>query len=393
MLLTGLSPRLATSIRVVGLVLIIVSVLTSDHAPRASGRGLVVAVCLVACAVAWLVWMTRPTGNRRITPELAVMAVAGGALVGASPNGGSSAFVFVAIITAGLQAELASVFVLIAVAVLALGIAFLAYKGSALGLLAYALGLLASELAASNGRQARQRANQAELLLAQTQRSHEEHLRAARLEESTRLAREIHDVLAHTLAGLTIQLEATASLVEHGAERDDVLARVQRAHALAKQGLQETRQAVGALRGEPVLAPGALEALVAEYRSSAEAPVELAIDGEPSRLTGPTGQTVLRVVQEALTNVRKHAPGARVSIDVHAGAHPGDEIVVIVDDEPIAGATTAAPNGLASSGGGFGLQGMRERAQLLGGTLNAGPAAAGWRVELHLPTARSKDAA
>ena len=82
------------------------------------------------------------------------------------------------------------------------------------------------------------RAEQAELLLAQTQRSHEEQLRAARLEESTRIAREIHDVLAHTLAGLTIQLEATSSLIEQGADRDTVLARVQRAHALAREGLR-----------------------------------------------------------------------------------------------------------------------------------------------------------
>ena len=76
-------------------------------------------------------------------------------------------------------------------------------------LLAYTLGIAAALLAASNSRQTVVRAEQAELLLAQTQRSHEEQLRAARLEESTRIAREIHDVLAHTLAGLTIQLEAT----------------------------------------------------------------------------------------------------------------------------------------------------------------------------------------
>ena len=94
----------------------------------------------------------------------------------------------------------------------------------------------------------------------------------ARLEESTRIAREIHDVLAHTLAGLTIQLEATSSLVEQGADRDTVLARVRRAHALAREGLVETRQAVGALRGESVPAPAGIEALVADYRASGEAP-------------------------------------------------------------------------------------------------------------------------
>ena len=213
-------------------------------------------------------------------------------------------------------------FILVAVGILALGAAVLAYNGSALGLLAYSLGFVATALAASNGRQSAQRAEQAELLLAQTQRSHEEQLRSARLEESTRIAREIHDVLAHTLAGLAIQLEATGSLLEQGADREKVLARVRRAHTLARQGLEETRQAVGVLRGDPVLAPAAIEALVADYRATADAPAELTVDGDPGRLTGPTGQAVLRVVQEALTNARKHAPGADVSIAVHAGEDP-----------------------------------------------------------------------
>ncbi len=210
----------------------------------------------------------------------------------------------------------------------------LAYDGSGIGVLAYTLGFIAMALAASTSRQSQMRAEQAELLLAQTQRSHEEQLRSARLEESTRIAREIHDVLAHTLAGLTIQLEATSSLVEQGADRDTVLARVQRAHALAREGLEETRQAVGVLRGESVSAPAGIEALVAEYRASADAPVELTVDGDPGRLAGPTGQAVLRVAQEALTNVRKHAPGADVSVAVHAGERAGDDVVLLIEDRP-----------------------------------------------------------
>jgi signal transduction histidine kinase len=240
-------------------------------------------------------------------------------------------------------------------------------------------------LAASTSRQSQMRAEQAELLLAQTQRSHEEQLRSARLEESTRIAREIHDVLAHTLAGLTIQLEATSSLVQQGADRDTVLARVQRAHALAREGLEETRQAVGVLRGDSVPASAGIEALVAEYRASADAPVELTVDGDPARLAGPTGQAVLRVAQEALTNVRKHAPGADVSVAVHAGEQAGDDVVLLVEDRPSEGAGSRVPAGLADSGGGYGLQGMRERAALLGGTLDAGVVNGGWRVELRLP--------
>lgn len=390
MLLASLDRRVATAIRLAGLVLIAVSVLTGSHSLGGSGRGLPVSLLLVAAALSWLVWMARPSNDQGVTVELYVMAVAGGLLVQATSQGPTSAFMFVAVIAAGLRVELSRAAPVALAGTLAVAVSDLLYHGSALGLLAYALGLAASLLAASNGRQRTLRVEQTELLLAQTQRSHEEQLRAARLEESTRIAREIHDVLAHTLAGLTIQLEATGALVERGADRDAVLTRVHRAHELAREGLRETRRAVGALRGDTVSAPAGIEALVAEYRASAEAGAELTIDGDPARLSGRTGETVLRVVQEALTNVRKHAPGADVCVSVHAGQAPGDEVVLVVDDRPTAaqpvGQTDAArAGGLAATGGGYGLQGMRERAQLLGGTLSAGSVDRGWRVELRLP--------
>ncbi len=385
MILNRVNPRLAMLIRLASLVLIGYSVLHSHHHPGGSGRGLVVSVSFAASVVAWLVWTVRPNNDRGITPEVYVLVVAGGVLAGAAPDSAASAFVFVAVAAAGLRVELARVFILVAVGVAALGAAFLAYNGSALGLLAYSLGFVATAFAASNSRQSAQRAEQAELLLAQTQRSHEEQLRSARLEESTRIAREIHDVLAHTLAGLAIQLEATGSLVEQGADREAILARVRRAHALARQGLEETRQAVGVLRGDQVSAPAAIEALVADYRATCDAPAELTVDGDPARLSGPTGQAVLRVAQEALTNVRKHAPGADVSVAVHAGEDPDDHVVLLVQDRRSPTSPAPVRGGLADTGGGYGLQGMRERAALLGGTLNAGSDGQGWRVELRLP--------
>jgi signal transduction histidine kinase len=384
MVLSRLDPRLATVVRIVSLVLISWSVLHSRHHVSGSGRGLVITVCFVVCVIAWLVWTIRPN-EHLVTPDVYVLAVAGGVLAGAAPDTAASAFVFIAVAAAGLRTDLPRAFLVVALGTLALASAVLAYDGSGIGLLAYTLGFIATTLAASTSRQSRVRAEQAELLLAQTQRSHEEQLRAARLEESTRIAREIHDVLAHTLAGLTIQLEATSSLVEQGADRDTVVARVQRAHALAREGLEETRQAVGALRGDAVSASAGIEALVDDYRASADAPAELTVDGDPARLTGQTGQAVLRVAQEALTNVRKHAPGADVSVAVHAGQTPDDDVVLLVQDRFSGSRPAPSPDGLANSGGGYGLQGMRERAALLGGTLDAGAAGDGWRVELRLP--------
>ncbi len=391
MLLAGLDRRTATAIRLAALGLIALTMTGGSHHLGTAGRGLAVSLLLTAAALSWLVWTARPANDQGVTIELYMMAIAGGLLVEAAPQSAASAFVFVAVVAAGLRVELARAAPVALAGTLAVAVSDLLYNGNPLGLLAYALGFAASLLAASNARERTLRVEQAELLLAQAQRSHEEQLRTARLEESTRIAREIHDVLAHTLAGLTIQLEATGSLLEQGADRDAVLERVHRAHELARQGLQETRRAVGALRGETtVSAPAGIEALLTDYRATSDAGAELTIDGDRARLSGRTGDAILRVVQEALTNVRKHAPGAHVSVAVHAGEAPDDDVVLVVDDRTPAAHPAAQPSrapdpGLATSGGGYGLQGMRERAQLLGGTLSAGSVDGGWRVELRLP--------
>ena len=172
--------------------------------------------------------------RRQIKLDLYVLAACGGVLVGAAPDSAASAFVFAAVVAAGVRVELVRALPLVALGTAAVAVSIFVYNGAGLGLLAYALGFAAALLAASNSRQSVMRAEQAELLLAQTQRSHEEQLRVARLEETARIAREIHDVLAHALAGLAIQLEATSSSLEQGAARGTVLARVQRAHQLAR---------------------------------------------------------------------------------------------------------------------------------------------------------------
>jgi signal transduction histidine kinase len=376
MLLTWLDPRISRLVRLLGLGLVVWSVLTARHGPGVSGRGLAVSILLAACALAWLAWTAQRDLESPLRADAYVMATAGGLLLGASPDSASSVFVFVAIVTAGLRADLRQVWIITALAALTLGVAVLIWDENAVGLLAYVLGFAAAALAAANGRQIRQRADQAELLLAQSQRSQEEQLRAARLEESSRIAREIHDVLAHALAGLTIQLEATTVLIEGGADRDQIAARVRRAQGLARDGLRETRRAVGALRGDGPSVPEALAALAAAH------PAQLTLTGDVVGLRGDVQNTVLRVVQEALTNAAKHAPGADTTIAVDVS----DLEIVVGVDTGLAGVAVGV-SGLSRSGGGYGIVGMRERAQAHGGTLQAGPTEDGWRVTLRVPTA------
>jgi signal transduction histidine kinase len=374
MLLTGLNSRAALIVRTVGLALVTWSVIDSSPHPGTNGRGLAITVLLVLCVAAASVWLTRPVElEGRIGPDLVVMALAGGGLVGAAPSSAASAFVFVAVTAAAIREGFVRSLQVTALGTLALAIGVLVFHGGSLSLLAYGLGFVAAGLAATNARQARLRAEQAEVLLAHSQRSQEEALRAARLEESARIAREIHDVLAHSLAGLTLQLEATSALLENGASPETVLARVRRAHELARDGLRETRQAVGALRGEePAIEQALTELATAESTG-------LAIDGDAARLRGDLGRAVLRVVQESLTNVAKHAPGSPTSVRVTIGA----EVRAVIENRP-AGVPVVAGS-LADSGGGYGIAGMRERAVALGGTLAAGPTASGWRVELRVP--------
>ena len=390
MLFSSLTRPYATMIRLLAGAAIVWTVLASRHPPGGSGRGLAVLILLIVSAVAWLVWTFWSSRLHVLTVDMLVLAGAGGALTGASPSSAASAFVFVAVVGSTVRIGFRGALPVVVSGVVGLAVSLVAYGEGGLGLIAYAGGFLAAALGADNLHQSRDRAEQAELLLAQTQRSHEEQLRSAKLEEQARIARDIHDVLAHALAGLTIQLEATSSLIEQGADRDVLLERVRRAHELAREGLRETRRAVGALRGDPSASVRArVEALAAEFDSGASVPIMLEFDGNLAGLDERAGETVIRVVQEALTNVRKHASGARVSVTVCAGEPPEGEVVVVVENTPgtpdATGAGSLDHKALGASGGGYGLRGMRERAELLGGSLSAGPNSAGWRVELRLP--------
>lgn len=201
----------------------------------------------------------------------------------------------------------------------------------------------------------------------------------ALLAERAHVAREVHDILAHSLSAQLIHLES-ARLTLAAGRHEEAAALVDRARALAKGGLEETRRAVAALRGD-VPAPGeALAAYAEEYRRTTGSACALTVTEGPRPLPAEAALAVIRTAQEALTNAGKHAAGADVDITL---AYPGERYELCVTDS--GGAGPAAVAGLAAAGGGFGLVGMAERAELIGATLDAGPYGTGFRVRLEGP--------
>jgi signal transduction histidine kinase len=199
-------------------------------------------------------------------------------------------------------------------------------------------------------------------------------LRAAALGERQRLAREMHDVLAHSLSGLVMQLEGVRLMTVTNPSDDRLVGSIDRAHQLAKNGLDEARQAIGMLRDDDL--PGPAE-LTGAFEADTGVPCRFTVCGSPRDLPSPVRLALYRVAQEALTNIRKHAHPDRV--DIRMQYLPG-EVLLSVDDI----GSVDVP-GAAVPGGGYGLTGMRERAELLGGTLTAGPTATGFEVSLRVP--------
>ncbi|MEU0968863.1 histidine kinase [Streptomyces sp. NPDC005917] len=211
----------------------------------------------------------------------------------------------------------------------------------------------------------------AQRLLAQERAARAAEAESAALAERARIAREIHDVLAHSLSAQMVHLEAARLLIERGADREQILERVVAARGMARDGLAETRQALSALRGE--LTP--LEEFLTEIVDSTDG-AEVTVTGERRALPAEASQTVRRVAQEALTNVRKHAYGAKVRVRLDYQEH---EVTLNVRD------SGGRPGELTGAGSGYGLLGMRERAELLGGSLEAERDDEGFEVTLRVP--------
>jgi signal transduction histidine kinase len=231
----------------------------------------------------------------------------------------------------------------------------------------------------------RQRLLLADALAAQS-REQAARERALLLDERARIARELHDVVAHAVSVMVVQ--AGAARFALGADEAEVRERLLSVEATGRSAVEDLRRLLDLLRADD--APGAeasgpqpglgrLEELV-DGLQRAGLPVRLETEGLPADLPTMVDVTAYRLVQEALTNVLKHSAAEWVRVEVRVDAE--SVVLVILDGGP------ARVDGLA--GAGQGLLGMRERVALFGGRLEAGPAGAGWRVHAELPLVRAE---
>lgn len=214
-------------------------------------------------------------------------------------------------------------------------------------------------------------------LVEELQASRESERRSAAVAERARLARELHDVLAHTLSSLSLHLESTRVLGRSRQIDAEVLSRIDRAVGLARTGLEEARDALGTLRDDDLPGPERIPSLVEEFARTSGVDCRFEQAGTPVPLRPEAKVALFRGAQEALTNVGKHAAASRVEVCLRWLT---DGVTLrVCDDGRGTGGAPIVP------GSGNGLRGMRERAELAGGAVDAGPVAAGFVVELRLP--------
>lgn len=245
-------------------------------------------------------------------------------------------------------------------------------------------------LMALSMRRAGQNAERAEVLLARLEDAREAEEQAAILAERTRIARELHDVLAQSLSGLAIQLEGARRLGQREGVSAQLQTVIERSGVLVKEGLEDARRAVGALRDTSGRMLDRLPELVERYRADHRLDVRLRIEGEPRDLPPDTGLALYRGAQEALTNAARYAPGARTGVTLCFEA--ARVVLSVVDQGPppppesASLAAAATPGRAGGDGRGMGLIGMRERLAQVQGTVSAGPSGSGWSVRMEVST-------
>jgi len=222
-------------------------------------------------------------------------------------------------------------------------------------------------------------ARRARLNLAALRRAQAELAEQARSDERQRIARDVHDLVAHSLSVTMLHLTAARLALRRDPERAETA--LMEAERIGRQSMAEIRRTVGLLprsSGEataPVPGAGDVGELVDGFRR-AGMDVTLAVEGNPQQVPAPLGLSLYRIVQEALTNAARHAPGEPTSVAIRISKQAVD---LQVDNRLPRGRARA------DTDGGHGLAGMAERAGSAGGCLSAGPSGGRWAVSANLP--------
>ncbi|MET0423959.1 MAG: histidine kinase [Actinoplanes sp.] len=341
---------------------------TPDSGPRRIAVPVVVATGVALWLLGTAARLTRPA---IVAPVLTAAGLSGALLDLLRPDGPGYVLGFMAVAAMGLRLPRRPA--LICGGLVVLGTALAEANSSQHGISAFlnlAIGGFFLFLASAFAQASRAARDEAEERLAQESAARAAREESARLAERARIARELHDVLAHTLAGLAVQLEGTRLLAGKTGADPRLVEQLVSAHSLARDGLAGARQVVETLRGDRPPGPQLIGDLVARAGAT------LTVAGTPRPLPPEDGLALYRTVQEALTNAAKHAgPAATVLVELTWA--PAEVRVAITDTG--GRTTTDLP------AGGFGLTGLAERAALAGGQLTAGPTGTGWRVTLTLP--------
>ena len=348
----------------------------------ASEDSLVVWAVYAASMLAWLAFIVADPWHRQLAnAALAVSAVLPVFVVGVADD--PTALVMICVVLSRFASLTApsgtAIVVLVGVVVAGTTVAYLSTGHDWPDTIGYPGLILLVTLLGLHRRQYELRADQAEELLRQTELAQQEKARAAALDERARIAREMHDVLAHSLGALGMQLKVAEALLSEKGGVAAALERVRRSNRLAEEGLTEARNAVAALRGDVPSLPQAVAELVDAFRHDHQTEIELRVVSEPRPASTAATVSLVRTLREALTNAAKHAPGEPVAVTLDFS---GERICLeVVNDRP----GPLPPRAEGPSG--YGLTGMRERLALVGGSLTAGERdeGAGWRVTADVP--------
>jgi signal transduction histidine kinase len=377
---------LATNaIRVAALVLIAAAMFvgpTVDGPARVAQLacfGVGTATVIIWAAMAW----RRPPHAGRWLVVLFVFMAASSVASTTQHGGALISFALLAAVGAGASEGLLAACAVTAVGILAITISSIATGASSVSTLGDCLEVEVALLLGRSRRSTRVREKQSVLLLAQAEQLRAEQAQVATLRERARIAREIHDVLAHSLGALNVQIQAARALLSERGDADQALTVLGRAQRIAGDGLDETRRAVHALRTDSRPLDQELATLAETHETNHHVRVSVEVNGAVRTLAPEAAVALLRTAQESLVNAAKHSPGQPVTLTLtfdETSTH-----LQVTNPLGCRKHPSEQDAGFATVDGGYGLLGMRERLLLLHGTLTAQTHAGRWEVTALVP--------